>query len=56
MPPDSQKPHPSAPAESTEQSQERAGRAPDPKDADRAKPAKADELLKDPNTDGSRRG
>jgi hypothetical protein len=43
------------PAESTQESQERAGVADDPKDADTQAPRDLQEIAQDPNTNGTRR-
>ncbi len=43
------------PAEGTQESQERAGAAKDPKDANRQLPRDLQEIAQDPNTNGTRR-
>lgn len=43
------------PAEGTQESQERAGVAKDPKDADTQLPRDLQEIAQDPNTNGTRR-
>jgi|GEM_PF-3468067 len=43
------------PAEGTQESQEHAGKADNPKDADRQLPRDLQEIAQDPNTNGTRR-